>query len=185
MNVSKRVFLSAMLSSLLVSGSVLAVDSGVISFSGTITDTTCEVNIGGTGTDAAVVLPAVSAESLKGATKTNGKTRFTLSLSGCSTGLSSAKAFFAAGTSVDDATGRLKNMDTTDSGAGNISLQLRDGQNDSVIVAGDQSQINSTAGYVDVTSASATLPYFVEYYSEGVVTPGTVTSQVTYNLIYK
>lgn len=179
----KRVLLSVMVSSVLVSGSVMASDTGTISFSGLITDTTCDVDISGAGAGATVTLPTVSADSLNAATKTNGKTRFTLSLSGCSSSLTTAKAFFEAGSTVNNATGRLMNTDSA--GASNVSLQLRDGQNNSVIAIGDPSQIDSSTGYVNISSGSAVLPYFVEYYAEGTATAGAVTSQVTYNLVYK
>lgn len=179
----KRVFLSAIVSSALVSGSVMAADTGTISFSGLVTGSTCEVNIG-SGANAAVVLPTVSADSLAAATATNGKTRFTLELTGCTGALTQAKAFFEGGNTVDNATGRLINTDA--SGAQNVSLQLRDGQNNSVINAGDAAQSNASAiGYVDITGGTASLPYFVEYYAEGTATAGAVASQVTYSLIYK
>ncbi|WP_058914244.1 fimbrial protein [Entomohabitans teleogrylli] len=181
MKVNRHLLATAMAFTL-VSGSAVA-DTGTINFSGLITGTTCNVDISGSGANATVTLPTVSADSLNGATKTNGKTRFTLGLSGCTTGLTSAKAYFSGGNTVDNATGRLKNTDNT--GADFVSLQLRDGSNDSVIVVGDASQHTTTTGYVDISSGNATLPYFVEYYAEGVATAGLVASQVTYNLIYK
>lgn len=181
----KRVFLSTVISSALISGSVMAAETGTVSFNGLITGSTCDVNIGGSGADATVVLPTVSANTLDAATKTNGKTRFTLELSGCTGALTQAKAFFEGGNTVNNATGRLINTDT--SGAGNVSLQLRDGQNNSVINAGDTAQSAASAiGFVDIaTNSSASLPYYVEYYAEDAVTAGTVASQVTYSLIYK
>ena len=180
----KRVILSAAISSALMSGSVMAAETGTVSFSGLITGATCDVNIGGAGANAAVVLPTVSANTLDGATKTNGKTRFSLELSGCTGALTQAKAFFEGGNTVTNATGRLINTET--SGAENVSLQLRDGQNNSVINVGDAAQFDSAAiGYVDISSGMASLPYYVEYYAEGAVVAGTVASQVTYSLIYK
>lgn len=180
----KRVFLGTLISTALISGNTQAVEGGTISFSGLITGSTCEVNVGGAGADAAVVLPTVGADTLNEATKTNGKTRFTLDLSGCTGALSQAKAYFEGGNTVDNATGRLKNTDST--GATNVSLQLRDGQDNSVINAGDATQAgSSSSGYVDISSGSASLPYYVEYYAEDAVTAGAVASQVTYSLVYK
>ena len=180
----KRVFLSAAISCALVSGGVMAAESGTVSFSGLITGATCDVNIGGAGAKAAVVLPTVSANTLDGATKTNGKTRFSFELSGCTGALTQAKAFFEGGNTVDSATGRLINTDAT--GAENVSLQLRDGQNNSVINVGDAVQSAPSAiGYVDISSGTASLPYYVEYYAEDAAVAGTVASQVTYSLIYK
>lgn len=174
----------ALLLTALVSGSALAAETGTITFTGLLTDTTCNVDIGGSGADAAVLLPTVSVASLSSPTQTTGKTRFTLNLSGCSGSLTNAKAFFEAGSTVDNATGRLMNTDTT--GAKFVSLQLRDGQNDTVINVGDVSQTGTSAtGYVDISGGTASLPYFVEYYAEGTTTPGAVASQVTYSLDYK
>lgn len=180
----KRVFLCAMVSSALISGPAFAAETGTISFSGLITGSTCNVDVGGPGADATVVLPTVSADSLDAPTKTNGKTRFTLNLSGCTGALTQAKAYFEGGNTVDNITGRLKNTDST--GATNVSLQLRDGQDNSVINAGDAAQAGTSAiGYADISSGSASLPYYVEYYAEDAVNAGAVASQVTYSLIYK
>ena len=78
----------------------------------------------------------------------------------------------------------MKNTDST--GATNVSLQLRDGQDNSVINAGDAAQAGTSAiGYADISSGSASLPYYVEYYAEDAVNAGAVASQVTYSLIYK
>lgn len=59
----KRVFLCAMVSSALVSGPAFAAGTGTISFSGLITGSTCNVDVGGPGADATVVLPTVSADT--------------------------------------------------------------------------------------------------------------------------
>lgn len=182
-----RLLLTTLVSSALLSTSAMAADTGTITFNGAITDSTCNVSIEGGGADATVTLPTVSASSLQTAGDDNGKTRFNMALSGCTgTALNTAKAFFQPGNTVDSSTGRLLNTDLT--GAQFVSLQLRDGSDDSVINVGDQNQTGTSAiGYVDISSGSATLPYFVEYYAEAsnAVTPGAVTSQVTYNLDYQ
>lgn len=90
----KRVFLCAMVSSALVYGPAFAAETGTISFSGLITGSTCNVDVGGPGADATVVLPTVSADTLDAPTKTNGKTRFTLNLSGCTGGVNAGKSLF-------------------------------------------------------------------------------------------
>lgn len=180
-----RLLIASLVSSALLSAGAMAADTGTITFNGAITDSTCDVNVEGQGADATVTLPTRSASALATAGAETGKTQFTLALSGCTgTALNTAKAFFQAGNTVDTATGRLLNTDLT--GATNVTLQLRDGQDDSVIKVGDQNQTGSSAiGYVDITSGSASLPYFVEYYAEAAATPGAVTSQVTYSLDYQ
>ncbi|WP_058910084.1 fimbrial protein [Entomohabitans teleogrylli] len=186
----KHFFLSALMSSSLLSVSAIAADTGTITFNGSVTDTTCKVDIGGSGADGTVNLPPVSTTALNTPGNTVGKTRFTLQLSDCSgaaLSTATAKAFFQPGNSVDSATGRLLNQ-AGGGAATNVSLQLRDGQDDTVINAGAASQTTHTAGFVDISGAdigTASLPYFVEYYAEGSASAGAVTSQVTYNIIYQ
>ncbi|WP_114194431.1 fimbrial protein [Edaphovirga cremea] len=166
-------------------GMVQAASTGTITFNGELTATTCNVNVDGQGADATITLPTISTSQLSGATQTAGRTGFVMALSDCAGTLPTASAFFEAGSSVEQTTGRLKNMTGT---AGLVSLQLRDGSSTSqaVIKAGDQSQIDDTE-YVayNTTSGTATLPYAVEYYAEGETTAGTVASNVVYSIQYK
>ncbi|PAA95355.1 hypothetical protein CJJ13_22645 [Serratia fonticola] len=106
-----------------------------------------------------------------------------MALNNCSGTLQTASAFFEAGASVDQVTGRLKNLT---GGATNVSLQLLDASSTSrsVIQAGNQNQVTNTA-YVDISSGSANLPYAVRYYAEGATTPGTVVSNVVYSIQYQ
>ena len=181
----KKSIISAAIFVAFSGGSAFAADTGTITFTGAVTDTTCTVDIGGAGEVGNVALPTVSAESLKTASKVSGKTQFNIALSGCAGASNTAKAFFEPGSTVDPATGRLINTDTA--GAENVSLQLLDGTTDSAINVGDYSQISSNTGYVDIgTTGSASLPYFVQYYAEAdQVKAGAVESQVTYSISYK
>lgn len=160
-----------------------AASTGTITFSGELTSNTCDVTVAGQGADATVVLPTIGTNQLTAATQTAGRTGFNMELSNCAGTLTTASAFFEAGSSVDVTTGRLHNMSGT---ATNVDLQLRDGSNASqaVIQAGNTNQINTTT-YVDVSSGSATLPYAVEYYAKGATTAGTVVSNVVYSIQYK
>ncbi|WPU21968.1 fimbrial protein [Cedecea neteri] len=173
----------------LLMGSVFqanAASTGTITFNGSITDATCDVSVDGTGADATVQLPVVAASELASAGQTTGRTNFTLGLSNCNLGegdSASVAAFFQPGTTVDSATGRL--IQTDAAGAENVSLQLRDGTNDSVIFAGDSSQM-TTAAFKNVEAGKdIKLPYSAEYYAEGKATAGAVASSVVYNLQYK
>ncbi|HFZ1711488.1 TPA: fimbrial protein [Citrobacter sedlakii] len=182
-----RLLLATLVSSALMTTGAMAVDTGTITFNGAITDSTCDVSVAGGGADGTVNLPTVSASSIPAAGDVNGTTGFVMSLTNCSgTSLNTAKAFFQAGMTVDSNTGRLLNTDPT--GAQFVSLQLRDGSDNSVIKVGDQSQTGPSAiGYHDISSGAANLPYLVEYYAEqdNAVTPGAVTSLVTYNIDYQ
>lgn len=178
---------------------VNAASTGTVNFKGRVTGSTCNVNVDGQGADATVMLPTVPATELASAGDTTGRTSFVMTLTDCSLHLtpptdddegywseSYVSAYFQAGATVDSNTGRLKQ--TTASGAENVSLQLRDGTNNNVIVAGSQTQrTNNYFADIDVNNQGEgiKLPYAVEYYAEDATTSGIVTSSVVYNLQYK
>jgi major type 1 subunit fimbrin (pilin) len=179
----KKILLSAIATVILTSGMAHAASTGTIIFNGELTATTCDVVVDGQAADATVVLPTVGTSQLQAATKTAGDTGFIMALNNCSGTLKTASAFFEAGSSVDQVTGRLKNMT---GGATGVSLQLLDGSSTSsaVIQAGNQNQVSSTK-YADISSGSASLPYIVRYYAEAPTTAGTVVSNVVYSIQYQ
>lgn len=142
---------------------VHSASTGTITFNGLLTANTCDVTVDGQGADATVVLPTIGINQLAAATKTAGETGFNMALSNCSGTLETASAFFESGSSVDIATGRLKNISGS---ATNVSLQLLDASSPSnaVIQVGNQSQTTSTT-YKDISSGSVMLPYAVRYYA--------------------
>lgn len=164
-----------------------AASTGTITFNGELTDTTCDVDVNGQGTDATVTLPTVSINQLTKAGLTTGRTSFNFNLSKCVIGTkgghSKVAAFFQPGNTVDLSTGRLKNVGGD---ATMVDLQLLDASgNYSPIKVGNTDQVNDMT-YVDIKSdGTALLPYSVEYYANGQTTAGTVTSSVVYNLQYK
>jgi len=184
----KSIFLLPLFSLLATNNSV-AGSSGTITFTGELTDTTCEVDVNGQGSDANVILPTISINQLTTAGDTAGRTSFNMNLSKCVVGTegghSKVSAFFLPGSTVDLSTGRLKN--TTLDGAKNVGLQMLDGSgNYAIINVGNTDQRNDMT-YVDIDQAGGTalLPYAVEYYADGQSSPGVVTSSVIYNLQYK
>lgn len=164
-------------------GMAQAASTGTITFNGELTATTCDVVVDGQAASATVVLPTISNNQLQSATKTAGDTGFVMALKDCSGTLQTASAFFEAGASVDQVTGRLKNMTGT---ATNVSLQLLDGSSasQSVIQAGNQNQVINTT-YKSIASGSASLPYIVRYYAEAPTNAGTVASNVVYSIQYQ
>ncbi|KFK96582.1 MULTISPECIES: fimbrial protein [unclassified Serratia (in: enterobacteria)] len=164
-------------------GLAQAASTGAITFNGELTATTCDVIIDGQAADATVTLPTVGINQLDAATKTAGETSFVMALNNCSGTLQTASALFEAGASVDQVTGRLKNLT---GGATNVSLQLLDTSSTSrtVIQAGNQNQVTNTT-YVDISSDSAKLPYAVRYYAEAPTMAGTVVSNVVYSIQYQ
>lgn len=164
-------------------GLVQAASTGTITFNGELTATTCDVIVDGQAADATVTLPTVGINQLTASGNTAGRTGFVMALQDCAGTLKTASAFFEAGTTVDTVTGHLKNTGGT---ANNVALQLLDGSSASqaVILAGNQNQRVNTI-YVDTTTGSASLPYAVEYYANGLTTAGTVKSSVVYSIQYK
>ncbi|HBM3280037.1 TPA: type 1 fimbrial protein [Klebsiella oxytoca] len=167
--------------------SAQAASTGTITFNGELTDTTCEVDINGQGSDATIVLPTVGVNQLTAAGDTTGRTSFNMNVSDCVIGTqgghSKVSAFFQPGNTVDLSTGRLKNVGGS---ATNVDLRLLDASNSfAPINVGNTDQVNGMA-YVDIQAdGTAFLPYAVEYYANAQTTPGTVTSSVVYNLQYK
>ncbi|MBW4204106.1 type 1 fimbrial protein [Enterobacter cloacae subsp. cloacae] len=155
-------------------------NTGTITFTGELTANTCNVSVDGGAASSTVTLPTVAAGVLDASGKSAGDTAFTLALSGCTGTLQTASAFFEAGAGVNT-DGRLVNTGT----AKNVDIQLLDGsKSNGVINAGSAAQVAS-AGYVDVSGGSATLPYTARYYATGATEAGTVASSVTYNIQYK
>lgn len=150
---------------------------GTINFSGAVTASTCTVKLNGGAATGTVTLPTVSTSALGSAGSTAGSTPFTLDISGCTfSGASAVTAYFEAGANVDPTTGRLNNT----GGASNVQLQLYLGDAYASKVAAGQSNQNAAAAL----SANGQLKYGVEYYATGTATAGTVTSSVTYSLVY-
>ena len=167
--------------------SAQAASTGTITFNGELTDTTCEVDINGQGSDATIVLPTVGVNQLTASGDTTGRTSFNMNVSDCVIGTegghSKVSAFFQSGNTVDLSTGRLKNVGGS---ATNVDLRLLDASNSfAPINVGNTDQVSGTS-YVDIQAdGTAFLPYAVEYYANAQTTPGTVTSSVVYNLQYK
>ncbi|MHA6427134.1 fimbrial protein [Escherichia coli] len=161
--------------------------TGTITFNGELTANTCDAVVDNQNADAIVTLPTVGINQLENQGQTAGRTGFNIALSNCASALTAASAFFAAGPSVDFASGHLKNTDESDGGAKLVSLQLRDeapGAGSKIIQAGNGNQATGTQ-YVDVISGTANLPYSVEYFADGTATAGNVTSNVVYFIQYK
>ncbi|MGR7254658.1 fimbrial protein [Klebsiella aerogenes] len=162
-----------------------AASSGTITFNGELTATTCDADVDGQGPDATIVLPTIGTNQLTTAAQTAGRTGFNIGLSNCAGTLQTASAFFEAGSTVDLATGHLKNISNDPAPATNVSLQLLDeGNAEAVIQAGNSNQTANTT-YYDTSSGSADLPYAVEYYADGATTAGPVVSNVVYSIQYK
>lgn len=174
-----------------------AAATNTITFTGNITDATCNVSLeyGGktVGTDGTGTIPLseISSGLLKDPGTTAGPALFYIVAKDCVVGEGpSAKSKIAATfTSANaDNLGNLNNLDpVATGGAKNVQFKLRDSKSADIIV-NDPNQSTSTATTdIDTTAGGVTkIPYSVEYYSAaGGATQGTVSSSVNYELIYK
>ena len=156
-----------------------AVD-GTITFNGAITSKTCTVKLnGGASGTGTVTLPTVSTSAFGAVGATAGQTPFSINLSGCSAGTTSAATYFEAGPTVN-AAGRLISSGT----ATGVDLQLVNSDN-STITAGAAAPTTGP-GLATLASGAATLSYYVRYYQNSAAAPGagSVTSTVNYSMIY-
>lgn len=153
---------------------------GTISFSGSVVNATCTVTVNNSAASATVNLPTVSQATLGANGEVAGATRFTVNLSGCTTGRT-VNVYFEAGSTVDPITGNLVNGGT----AGNVQVQLLTNAG-SPISVGSSTQATST-GIAMTASPAVTggvLNYSAQYYATGASTAGSVTTSVTYSLTY-
>jgi type 1 fimbria pilin len=133
-----------------------------------------------------VVLPTVSTSALpNGATA--GRTAFSISLSGCSSGITQATAYFEPGASIDSATGNLKNSSGT---AGNVEVQLLNGAGGSAtafsaIDLRGSTSVAQNSGQFAVNGGGASMNYYAQYIATGAAAAaGSVNTSVTFTLNY-
>jgi major type 1 subunit fimbrin (pilin) len=181
----------------IVTGGLLGVASfgahaadGTITFTGTVSNTTCSINgvASGAPSDLSVALPEVSAGTLSTAgavAGTSSPTQMVLALSGCTGGATKAIANFENGPTVDQTTGNLANQTAAGSGgAGNVEVRLLNASLLPInITTGTNNDIANDGA--TITSGSGNLKYFAQYYSTGAATPGAVNTSVQYTMQYQ
>ncbi|MEE4408890.1 MULTISPECIES: fimbrial protein [unclassified Serratia (in: enterobacteria)] len=161
---------------------VMAAPIGTITFTGKLTDSTCDVKVNDSANgNATITLPTLPVSQLAAANATAGNTNFTMKLSNCTPKTGTVRAYFEAGANVDAATGRLKNTALASEAAGKVDVQLLDAK-DNVLEAGNTSQrsLDGTA----LTDGAATLGYQARYFATGKTTAGKLNTSVTYSIDY-
>jgi major type 1 subunit fimbrin (pilin) len=171
------VIASLVSASALLSAAAQAAD-GTISFTGSLTDTTCTVTaVGGTGGDLNVTLPTISATKLAAPGSTAGDTVFKLQVTGgatCADG-TIVRAHFNPGATTD----LINNVLNSTGTATHVAFELVNGDGTVMTIGG------TDATSAVVTAGTATLAYVVRYKSIlGAATAGTASSSVTYDLAY-
>lgn len=162
--------------------SAFAMD-GTIDFSGEITANTCEVKIDSSSNGSATVtLPAVSSSALPNNGSVAGTTPFTISLSNCSIGKSTTvTAYFEPGVHTN-ANGHLSQSHV--SGAEGVEIQLLNSAQGVMNLFAAQGGQNDVGTVMNIGATSAVLNYYAQYFAAGAITPGPVTSQVSYSIFY-
>jgi major type 1 subunit fimbrin (pilin) len=168
----------ALASAALLAGQAAQASDGTLTFNGQLTDSTCTITGGGNKT---ITLPTLSRLSVNGAGTTGGDTYFTIALTGCTAGLSTANTYFEAGANIDTTNGRLKN--TAVAGATNVQIELLNKNGVAVNLAAPSGGQNTIAESISASNA-ASQQFIARYYATGTTTSGLVSSSVTYSMIY-
>lgn len=153
---------------------------GTISFTGSVTDTTCNISVNGSGTaNGTVALPVARLDHLTAIGNTAGDTNFNVVLSGCTGANANGQGVavhFERGAHVN-ANGRL----TTTGTATGLELALYPQGNTAALVLGQA----PAAATGTIAGNGLTLAYTAKYLSTSVApTAGTANSSVTYSLVY-
>ncbi len=156
---------------------------GTITFTGTISASTCTIVTQGGSADQSVTLPTVASGSLPAEGATAGRTPFSINLTGCTAG--DVAAYFEPGSTVDFNTGRLLNQAST-TPAGNVQIQLLGSNSEflPVLAAGVGGAQTNSQWVTVAPDGSANLNYFAEYYATAPAGAGEVSTSVKYTLIY-
>lgn len=175
----KTILPLTLLFSLSLSTTSIFAANGTITFTGSVTDKSCDITTA-KGKDFTVALPPVSKTTLKANGDIAGRTQFVIQLANCTP--AKVATYFEPGPTVDAATGRLNNQLTTNAAA-NVQIQLL-GSNFGFIPVISGTQPNSQ--WVDVIqNGGALLNYYAEYYAIGASTAGQVSTSVQYTIIYQ
>lgn len=168
-------------------------NTGTITFSGQVVDSTCAVTVNNTTASATVTLPTVKIQELANANDTAGATPFTIDVTGCTAIttplITSIKTRFLA-QNVNGA--NLANTAGT-TPATKVAIQLL--QDIGVIGSTGDTALNFTTGYAEsgtqpladaIGLGVVKFPFVARYIAvENGVTAGTVQAIVDYELVYQ
>ena len=165
-------------------------NSGTITITGKVLDTTCKINGQDSG-DLTVKLPPVSTKALAHTGATTGDTAFTLELTECSSATNQlatkAAAFFLNESDKVTADGKLLNK-PDGTAAQNVVVQLlhADGDTPIDITKDYEGQTpDDKKALMDSGNKKATLRYKARYYATDVAGAGEVKSTVNYTIAYE
>lgn len=149
---------------------------GTITFTGDITNTTCNISVNGRNSSTTIVFEPISVSALSKAGEVANELPVTLTLTNCQNPTENVRALFDSA-ETDSITGNLKNKGS----ATNVQVQLMDNTR-KPIKLGDGSQANGPS--FKIVNELATLDYFARYYATDKVEAGDVSTVVNYSLSY-
>nr|APF30618.1 F17-like fimbrial subunit [Gallibacterium anatis] len=169
-------------------------NSGTITITGKVLDTTCKINGQDSG-DLTVKLPPVSTKALASTGKTAGTTLFTIDLSECSSAssklASKAAVYFSNDADKVTADGKLLNKlgGSPGDAAQNVVVQLLHKDDTVIDITQAYDQYTQDKDKVAITGNSpngkAKLQYKARYYATDVAGAGEVKSTVNYTIAYE
>jgi len=149
---------------------------GLITFTGELTDETCEISGNKNFT---VILPKLSTSTLKASGSEAGSKEFMISVKNCSSGLKNIAVHFEAvgGSDKDSVTGNLKNSVVgTNNVASNVQVRLYQEQK--------QIRLGETAKPVALVNSAANMSFASGYYATGPATSGLIEAKAIYTIAY-
>jgi major type 1 subunit fimbrin (pilin) len=177
---------------------------GTITFTGGVSAQTCTINVNGSNAaSTSVALPIVSQGAFFALPNTAtpnttaGGTFFNIVATGCPTAAvtdgggskANVEIYFEAGPNVDQATGGLINV--VASGRSNVEVKLYNASGSAVVGTQILPGTSTNAPSVDLVAAAGTFTqqFYAAYSASGLATPttvtaGTVSTSVTYSVIY-
>lgn len=175
---NKRILALAIAASL--SPLVTHASDGTVAFSGELKAETCTIT---EPKDFTVTMPSVPVSSLATVWDKAGDTLFSISVSGCTAGLTGANVYFEYGPNIVPATENLKN--TASSGAAtNVELSLFTTSGQPIDLAPPTGLGQYQPFTSNLTANAGRLDFIAAYMANGTATPGTVQSSVTYSMVY-
>mgnify|MGYP003945545713 CR=1 FL=1 len=148
--------------------STSAFAEGTINFKGSVSANTCAIDVNNSGAAEGTVtlVPATTAD-LDAAGKWAKRTDFSIKLTGCTAGITTAATYFEPGPDTDLTTGNLKVADLTNpgspgAGAANVQLQLLN-KDFSPIDLSQGTAAGQNSKPVTLAGDAATLEYWVQY----------------------
>ncbi|WP_222987556.1 fimbrial protein [Psittacicella hinzii] len=162
-----------------------AVQSGKVTFSGKVIDTTCYVKTD--DQNKTVTLPSVAKSAFTKKGDVAGQTAFEITITGCTnvaTGSNQGGVHWLVDANVDVTTGTLKNT-LTSGQATNVNLQLVDANLKTIKIGAtdDVSNINYVALQ---NNQDKTVRFYAQYYATDTgVTAGDVQAIAKFELVYK